>query len=75
MCEMCVLLCFSEDPPGGLFPQGCVCVCVCVYLKIPSPYLWVTPGEIVFCKKYTSPRGGNSEDTTVVVVVVPNENN
>ena len=59
MCKVCVLY-FSEDPPGD-FPPG---VFFINFLRSPL-YLCVTPGVIVFRRKYTSPRGGNSEDIAV----------
>ena len=65
VCQVCVLR-FSEDPSGD-FPPG---VFITYYfLKVPL-LRWVAPGAIVFRKKYTSPRGGNSKRRILRYLVV-----
>ena len=61
VCVRCVCCAFQKIPPGNFPPEVFF-----IYFLGSPPYLWVTPGVIVFRKKYTSPRGGNSEDITVL---------
>ena len=70
MCVRCVCCAFRKIPPGTFFPG----VFFIHFLRCP-PYLWVTPGAIVFRKKKHPPAGDSPYSLTTNTLNVRNNKN